>query len=61
MWLEIDPHSGNKIHEISSEGIISSVCPVPETQPGSVFLARTGAYVIECTFTNIYECIGLCR
>ena len=43
MWMEIDPHSGKKLHTISSEGSMSS-CPATETYTRSFFIARTGKY-----------------
>jgi serine/threonine-protein kinase/endoribonuclease IRE1 len=45
MWMEIDPHSGKKLHTISSEGSMSS-CPATETYTRSFFIART-AYTLR--------------
>ncbi|CAI8015669.1 Serine/threonine-protein kinase/endoribonuclease IRE1 [Geodia barretti] len=45
MWMEIDRHSGKKLHTISSEGSMSS-CPATETYTRSFFIART-AYTLR--------------
>ena len=42
VWLEIDPHSGNKVRTIGTSGIISAICPVTETHTGNILIARTG-------------------
>ena len=46
VWLEIDPHSGTKLHTISSESVVSAYCPALETHLGTIFISRT-AYTLS--------------
>ena len=58
VWLEIDPHSGRKLHTISSDGTTSS-CPASETYTASFFIARTGKWIL--LHGEVVRCTGLCH
>ena len=46
MWLAVDPRTGNKLHSITSDGIVSATCPLTD-YPGQVMhIARTGKLLI---------------
>ena len=47
MWLAVDPRTGNKLHSITSDGVVSATCPVSD-YPGQVMhIARTGKFKLS--------------
>ena len=45
VWLAVDPLTGTKLHSFNSDGIVSSTCPVPDSEGRALYIARTSKHV----------------